>query len=107
MQLRSPRSRPARSGSRPRPARSRPRLPVPDVVTPGVPGAARELAGVAVLDLVARRGHLGPPGQTPLAERPALVRAAVAQGEQLAADVEHADLPTGHLDDLAGARRQL
>src|SRR5262245_58743857 len=72
-----------------------------------MPWAAQHLALPLVGDLGA--GHGGPheAGQPSLAERPALVRAAVAQREQLALDVEDADLPASHFDDLARADRDL
>ena len=71
-----------------------------------VPRAAHDVAGPPALVLAGSRpGDRAP--DLPLAQRPALVRAAVAQREELAVDVEDADRATPDLDDLAPARRDL
>src|SRR6266550_851653 len=77
-----------------------PRLPGADVELPAVPGAGQDLAWTVVLDLARHARPRQPPGLA-LAQRAALVRAAVAQGEVLPAQVEDADRAPAHLDDLA------
>src|SRR5439155_11353477 len=83
-----------------------PRLPGPDVELPAVPGAGQDLARARVLEL-ARHPRLEQPPRPALAERAALVRAAVPQREELPFQIEDADRAPRHLDDLASPRRNL
>src|SRR5258708_7635431 len=69
-------------GSDPGPHRVDPRLPGPNVEFPSVPRAAQDLARPAVA-VIARDRTLEEARQAPRAERAALVRAAIAQGEEL------------------------
>src|SRR5688500_12764322 len=77
-----------------------------DVVLPAVPGAANDLAGPGVAVLAGRRRGDQAGGAT-VAERAALVRAAVADREVLAAEVEDADRAPGDVDDLPRPGRNL
>ena len=52
-------------------------------------------------------GGLREPDQRPLAQRRALMGAAVQQAEELALDVENRDRPSVDLKEFSGARRQL
>src|SRR5579884_1962356 len=73
-----------------------------DVVFPAVPGTGEDLALAREAHL-ARHGRLDRAPQLPLAQRAALVGAAVAQREVLALHVEDADRAAGDLDDLPPA----
>ena len=83
-----------------------PRLPGADVEFPAMPGTAQDFAtprdGVVAWS---RRGD--EPTQRADAEGAALVRATIAQGEELASNVEDADGTARDLDDLALTRRDL
>ena len=68
-------------------------------------GSARCRRAPALVLAGARPGDRGE--DLPLAQRAALMGAPVAQREELAVDVEHADRATADLDDLAPARRDL
>src|SRR6185437_14883987 len=56
---------------------------------------------------LARHPRLQHAEEPPLTERPALMRAAVAQREELPAHIEDADRPPRHRDDLPPTRRDL
>src|SRR5947209_6094175 len=71
-----------------------------------MPGTANDLAAALVTILAGTRG-LHQPGQPSLAEAAALVRTAVAQREELTAEVEHHDGAPGDRHQLAAARRDL
>src|SRR5262249_4479578 len=92
--------------ARPQPPGIRPGLPRPQVELPAVPLACDDLARAAVLKL-AGPGRFERAPQLALAQRPALVRAAVAQREELPIHVEDADGNPRHIDDLPLARRDL
>src|SRR3954471_9805277 len=64
-----------------------------------MPGAAQDLALATPVVFARGRGE-GCAMDAAQAERPTLVRAAVAERVERAADVEHPDRPSGHLDDL-------
>src|SRR5918997_291954 len=88
------------------PARVEPGLAGADVELPGVPRAADHLAA----PLVAVHAGLGRGDvarDDPVAEAAALVRAAVGEREELAAEVEDDDPPLPGLHELAPARRDL
>src|SRR5438067_451523 len=70
------------------------------------PRAAHDLARAAVLEL-AHPAWSQKPERFALAQRTALVRAAVEYGEELTADVEHAHRAAANVDDLAFARWNL
>jgi hypothetical protein len=65
-----------------------------------VPGAADDFAEPCVFDL-AGVGGLREPDQRPLAQRRALVRAAVQQAEKLALDVEDRDRAAVDLEEFS------
>src|ERR1051326_4203421 len=92
----------------PRPGRLRiaPRLPGADVELPAVPRAAQEFP-VAIEAIVAGPVGLNERPDTALAERAALMRAAVGEREIFPADIEHADLAAGDTDQLAPAGRHV
>src|SRR3954447_9321692 len=71
-----------------------------------MPGAAQDLAFATPVVFARGRGK-GRAMDAAKAERPALVRAAVAERVERAVDVEHPDRPSGHLDDLPPSGRDL
>src|SRR5262249_15757675 len=75
-----------------------------DVELPAVPRTAQHFA-LARQPVFPRRGRLQPAEQRATAQRRALVRAAIEQCEELAVDVEDADLAPLYRDDLTGAGR--
>src|SRR6201992_3687256 len=77
-----------------------------DVEFPAVPGAADDLAELGIFDL-AGIGGLREPDQWALAQRRALMRAAVQQAKELALDVEDRDLPVIDGEEFSRPRRQL
>ena len=77
-----------------------------DVELPAVPGAADDLAEFGIFDL-AGVARLREPDQRALAQRRALMRAAVHQAEILALDVEDRDRPPVDLQKFPRARRKL
>src|SRR5207342_1084576 len=86
--------------------RVEPRCPRADVEFPCVPGAAQDLAR-ALVGVRARSVGGDCADLNAGAERTALVRAAVADGEVGAGDVEDANRATVDIDELAGAGRDL
>ena len=93
-----------RIGLDPKPAGIAVGLAGADVELPAVPGAADDFAEPGVFD-GAGIGRLRKSDQRPLAQRRALVRAAVQQAEELALDVEDRDRPFIDGEKLARARR--
>src|SRR5262249_28885862 len=77
-----------------------------DVELPAVPRAADDLALPGVFDLAGIRGAREP-DQRALAQRRALMRAAIEQAEELALDVEDRDRPVVDGDEFTRPRRQL
>jgi hypothetical protein len=76
-----------------------------DVELPAMPGAADDLTQLGVLD-VAGIARLRQPDQRALAQRCALMRAAIEQAEIFALDVEDRDRPVVDGDEFARPRRQ-
>jgi hypothetical protein len=71
-----------------------------------VPRAAEDFT-LAAVGVLARRLGDDEAGDAPRAERPALMRATVAQREELPADIENTDRPPGDRDNLVRAGRNL
>src|SRR5262245_51211031 len=83
-----------------------PRLAGPDVEFPAVPGAADDLARAGVA-IVAGPVRFHEPGLLALKQAAAAVRAAVVEGEELAAQIEHDDRAAIDLRELARAGRNV
>src|SRR5207245_11481173 len=81
-------------------------LPGADVELPAVPGAADDLAELGIFDLAGIAG-LREPDQRALAQRGALMRAAVQEAEELALDVEDRDRPPVDGEEFSRPRWQL
>src|SRR5947209_18785021 len=81
-------------------------LPGADVEFPAMPGTAQDLAWPRIFD-DAGIGGLRQPDQRALAQRGALVRAAVQQAEELALDVEHRDRALVDGEEFSRPRWQL
>src|SRR3954451_3803035 len=77
-----------------------------DVELPAMPGAANDLAELGIFDL-ARILRLREPDQGSLAQRSALMRAAVHQAEIFTLDVENCDRPSVDLQKFSRAGRKL
>src|SRR5713226_7536849 len=71
-----------------------------------MPRAAQEFL-IPIKAVAARPGGRDERPDAALAQRPALVRAAVGEREILSADVEHADLAARDGDELALSRRDI
>src|SRR6266568_6590958 len=81
-------------------------LPGTDIELPAVPGTADDLPLPGVFDL-AGVVRLRQSDQRPLAQRGALMRAAIEQAEILALDVEHRDRTAIDGEEFAAAGWQL
>src|SRR3984957_6596088 len=82
------------------------RLPGADIELPAMPRATDDLALARIL-VLPRLVGLDEPGQDALAHRAALMRAAVEQAEELAAEIEHRDRTAAHGHQLPAARWNL
>src|SRR5262249_19967543 len=83
-----------------------PRLSCADIELPAVPGTREDLSLARILHLPGNP-RLQQPPRLALAQGPALMRTAVAQGEELPAEVEDPDGQPSDPHDFAAARRDL
>src|SRR5262245_58441320 len=87
-------------------SRIAPRLAGADVELPAVPGTFHHLTRPRIA-ILARHLRLDQPGLDAIAKTAAAVRATIVERKEIAGEIEHHDGAAVHVDELAGARRDL